>query len=112
MKKIIFLIIVVLAIPILASAQGSGFFIRTDCTTITSPVTNQTICWDTTLARLRYYNGTTWLSVTVTSIPIPIVDGGTATETATNARISLGLQATSGSTGKVKINTNGSWRTE
>lgn len=59
---------VFLALPLvliligLAVAQGSGAFIRVDCTTITSPTT-ATVCYDITLLAWRAWNGSSWVTL-------------------------------------------------
>lgn len=45
-----------------AEAQGVGIFARTDCTTLTSVVTGQTVCFDQTANVLKVWNGSRWIS--------------------------------------------------
>jgi hypothetical protein len=47
------------------SAGGPGIFIRPTCTTITNPVTNKTVCFQTSDQTWRYWNGSTYAQVSI-----------------------------------------------
>lgn len=57
-----------LAVPLvlvligIATGQGPGFYIRTDCTSITSPTTFS-VCYDSTLLAMRAWNGSSWVTL-------------------------------------------------
>jgi len=53
--------------PVRVSAQGVGFFQRTNCANLTAPVSGATVCWDTTTARWKVYNGAAYATVTMTN---------------------------------------------
>ena len=55
------LLLVVVSVS-MAGAQGVGIFSRTDCTTLTSPVSGSTGCLDTTRGVWLNYDGTDWQS--------------------------------------------------
>lgn len=44
----------------LTASSGTGFYIRPDCTTIISPVSGGSICWNTVIPQLQYWNGAAW----------------------------------------------------
>lgn len=51
--------LLLLLVPTVATAQGRGLYIETDCTLITGPVTGKTWCFDATNLSLKVWNGTT-----------------------------------------------------
>jgi len=53
-------LLLVLGFAAVASASTTGYQMRTDCTLITDPVTNRTVCWNQTIPQLQYFNGSTW----------------------------------------------------
>lgn len=64
MKRLVALGLVLLvllggALP--AVSQGPGLFIRTDCTTLTAPVTGQTWCFDATAQLPKVWNGSAYV---------------------------------------------------
>ncbi|HAM57330.1 MAG TPA: hypothetical protein DCQ64_18735 [Candidatus Rokubacteria bacterium] len=50
--------------PTPAEAQGSGFWIRATCSSLSSPVANATLCLDTTTGVLNLWNGTRYVTIT------------------------------------------------
>ena len=46
-----------------AEAQGVGIYQRPDCTTITSPVSGSTLCWNTTLQGWQVWDGSKMATV-------------------------------------------------
>src|SRR5258706_12463039 len=51
----------------LAHAQGVGLFQRTDCNTLTAPVTGQTCCFDQTTRVLKVCTGSPWATTTLSN---------------------------------------------
>lgn len=70
------------------ASQGPGLFVRTDCTTITAPVTGQTWCFDATNRVLRVWNGSTFVSQAVT-LPLVVGSGGTGNTTLGQANLAF-----------------------
>jgi hypothetical protein len=59
----VFLVLPIVLILIgVATGQGPGVFIRTDCTAVTSPTTFS-VCYDSTLLAWRAWNGSTWVTL-------------------------------------------------
>ncbi len=46
------------------ATPSTGLFVRSNCTTITGPVINQTWCLDTSTGLLKVYNGATYTTIT------------------------------------------------
>lgn len=59
--------LLVLAFAVPATPQGPGLFVRSDCTTITTPVTGQTWCFDATAQLPKVWNGSAFVQAPATS---------------------------------------------
>jgi hypothetical protein len=62
--------------PSPATAQSVGVFQRDDCTTITSPVTGKTYCYDQTANTLKKWNGVAWVGIANERHAYRVVDDG------------------------------------
>lgn len=77
-------LIAALLLPADALGQGVGVFSRSDCTTITGPVTGKTYCFDTTKKALQVYTGTVWVTLAGTTA---------TTGTGVGTNVAIGLTA-------------------
>lgn len=70
MKRLVslsLLLLLVLGLVVPAGSQGPGLYVRTDCTTITAPVTGQTWCFDATAQVPKVWNGSAFVQAPATS---------------------------------------------
>jgi len=60
MSRRLWIVIAILIIPVCAGAQ---ILMRSDCTAISSPVTGQSVCFDSTNSVLKVWNGASWQTI-------------------------------------------------
>jgi len=85
---VIFTILVVATLATIGEGQGgAGLFIRSSCGSIASPISGQTWCFETSTSRLKYWNGSAFISASVSTIPVGTVDGGTGIDTSASTGV-------------------------
>lgn len=106
MKK--YYVVAVVAILLLIASfvgaqQGVGIFARSNCATILNPVTNQTWCFDTSIGRIKVWNGSAFVFIPLVTDPVPVVNGGTGVATLASNGVLIG-----NGTGNVVVTSAGS----
>jgi len=96
-------LIVVVAAIILGSANATaqvGVFSRSDCTTLASPTTGRTFCFDETANQLKSWSGGTWKTIVQTADKTPALTavsngGGIAVSAVVNSGPGIALRGES-----------------
>lgn len=84
-------LLIALGVVLPAGSQGPGLFVRSDCTTITSPVTGQTWCFDSTNNVLKFWSGSAFTTYPTATTPISIGTARVTYVSATSIQLGQGV---------------------
>jgi len=105
MRKLPLSFVLILLFFSVAFATRGLIISEQTCTDISSPETGLTWCFDSTNGVMKRWNGTSWVTVTFTTTPIPPSQGGTGVDTSA----SNGLPTVNGGSWLVNTIVNGAY---